>query len=159
MTDDDDFDLDQQLEQLLLRVSGGEVFTHPLAGSARRASEPAQDEMVARDLLASRKDQHEHKLVIDEIRRVLTPHCRELAIPAHPSLMSTDTLWHLGTPIAGRLNGGEASVLSLACQLHPTPALCGHPREDALALIDVRVLDHFIVGDGEPLSMAEYGWM
>ena len=25
----------------------GEVFTHPLAGSARRASEPAQDEMVA----------------------------------------------------------------------------------------------------------------
>jgi DNA repair protein RadC len=30
---------------------------------------------------------------------------------------------------------------------------------DALGLIDVRVLDHFIVGDGEPLSMAEYGWM
>jgi DNA repair protein RadC len=30
---------------------------------------------------------------------------------------------------------------------------------DALALIDVRVLDHFIVGDGEPLSMAEHGWM
>jgi len=30
---------------------------------------------------------------------------------------------------------------------------------DALAMIDVRVLDHFIVGDGEPLSMAEYGWM
>ncbi len=31
--------------------------------------------------------------------------------------------------------------------------------KEALALIDVRVLDHFIVGDGEPLSMAEYGWM
>ena len=31
--------------------------------------------------------------------------------------------------------------------------------QDALELIDVRVLDHFIVGDGEPLSMAEYGWM
>ncbi len=121
--------------ELLLRVSGGEVFTHPLAGSARRASEPAQDEMVARDLLASRKDQHEHRLVIDEIRRVLTPHCRELAIPAHPSLMSTDTLWHLGTPIAGRLNGGEASVLSLACQLHPTPALCGYPTELARQFI------------------------
>lgn len=28
---------------------------------------------------------------------------------------------------------------------------------DALALIDVRVLDHFIVGDGEPLSLAERG--
>ncbi|MBX8470030.1 MULTISPECIES: DNA repair protein RadC [unclassified Pseudomonas] len=31
--------------------------------------------------------------------------------------------------------------------------------QKALELIDVRVLDHFIVGDGEPLSMAECGWM
>ncbi|WP_287029838.1 RadC family protein [Pseudomonas sp. UBA6310] len=30
---------------------------------------------------------------------------------------------------------------------------------DALALVDVRVLDHFIVGDGEPLSMMESGWV
>lgn len=28
-----------------------------------------------------------------------------------------------------------------------------------LALIDVRVLDHVIVGDDEPLSMAEQGWL
>jgi DNA repair protein RadC len=31
--------------------------------------------------------------------------------------------------------------------------------QEALLLVDVRVLDHFIVGDGDPLSMAEYGWM
>ncbi|NEX89200.1 isochorismate synthase [Aeromonas rivipollensis] len=121
--------------ELLLRVSGGDVFTHPLAGSARRASEPEQDEAVARDLLASSKDQHEHRLVIDEIRRVLTPHCRELAIPPGPTLMSTDTLWHLGTPIAGQLHGSDASVLSLACQLHPTPALCGYPTDLARQFI------------------------
>ena len=30
---------------------------------------------------------------------------------------------------------------------------------EALDLIEVRVLDHFIVGDGEPLSMVEHGWM
>ena len=28
-----------------------------------------------------------------------------------------------------------------------------------LALIDVRVLDHIIIGDGEPLSMVEQGWI
>jgi isochorismate synthase len=121
--------------ELLLRVSEGAVFTHPLAGSAKRGGEPEQDKAVARKLLASHKDQHEHKLVIDEIRRVLAPHCRELAIPAEPSLMSTDTLWHLGTPIAGQLHAGEASVLSLACQLHPTPALCGYPTELARQFI------------------------
>ncbi len=31
--------------------------------------------------------------------------------------------------------------------------------QKALELIDVRVLDHFVVGDGEPWSMAECGWM
>ena len=30
---------------------------------------------------------------------------------------------------------------------------------EALDLIEVRVLDHFIVGDGQPLSMVERGWM
>lgn len=29
----------------------------------------------------------------------------------------------------------------------------------ALALVEVRVLDHFIVGEGEPLSLAERGWL
>jgi DNA repair protein RadC len=30
---------------------------------------------------------------------------------------------------------------------------------DALALIEVRVLDHFIVGDGPALSFAARGWL
>jgi len=30
--------------------------------------------------------------------------------------------------------------------------------KEALALIEVRLLDHFIIGDGEPLSMVEHGW-
>jgi len=31
--------------------------------------------------------------------------------------------------------------------------------KEALGFVDVRVLDHFIVGDGEPVSMVEYGWL
>ncbi len=30
---------------------------------------------------------------------------------------------------------------------------------EALALVEVRVLDHIIVGAGQPLSLAEYGWL
>lgn len=30
--------------------------------------------------------------------------------------------------------------------------------QEALGLIEVRVLDHIIIGDGEPLSMVERGW-
>ena len=31
--------------------------------------------------------------------------------------------------------------------------------QEALALVDVRVLDHFVVGDGEAVSFAERGWL
>lgn len=30
---------------------------------------------------------------------------------------------------------------------------------DALALVDIRVLDHFVIGDGEVVSFAERGWI
>ena len=31
--------------------------------------------------------------------------------------------------------------------------------KQALTLFDIRVLDHFIIGDGEPYSFAEHGWI
>lgn len=31
--------------------------------------------------------------------------------------------------------------------------------QTALALVEIRVLDHFVVGDGEPVSFAERGWL
>lgn len=52
---------------------------------------------------------------------------------------------------------------------HNHPSGCPEPSladrvltarlKEALGLVDVRVLDHFIVGEGRPLSLAEYGWL
>ena len=41
----------------------------------------------------------------------------------------------------------------------PSPADCAITQKlkESLALFDIRTLDHFIVGDGEPLSFAERG--
>ena len=30
---------------------------------------------------------------------------------------------------------------------------------DATALVDIRILDHFVIGDGEVVSFAERGWI
>ncbi|MBA1279449.1 isochorismate synthase [Stutzerimonas stutzeri] len=120
--------------ELLLRKTGQRLETNPLAGSARRYADPAADEQSARSLLDSGKDQHEHRLVIRDIERQLRPLCRGLQIPAAPSLMSTAKLWHLSTRIEGEL-AAPMSALSLACQLHPTPALCGFPTAAAKQLI------------------------
>lgn len=31
--------------------------------------------------------------------------------------------------------------------------------KQALALVEIRLLDHFVVGDGKPVSMAARGWL
>ncbi|MDJ0483176.1 chorismate-binding protein, partial [Rhodococcus pyridinivorans] len=48
---------------------------------------------------------------------------------------STRQLWHLGTPIEGRLHDPGVTALDLALAVHPTPAICGTPTAAARDLI------------------------
>lgn len=121
--------------ELLVRRNGRSIVSNPLAGSARRSTDPEKDRQIADDLQASEKDQYEHRLVIDDIDRVLRPYCTELHVPRHPALLSTSALWHLSTRIEGELQAPPATALEVACALHPTPAVCGHPTATARKLI------------------------
>ena len=56
-------------------------------------------------------------------------------MPEHPSLISTAALWHLSTQIHGILKPPCSNALQLACAIHPTPAVCGTPRDEAHAII------------------------
>lgn len=126
--------------ELLLRLQDRRVETFPLAGTAARQALPADDAAVARRLLASSKDLHEHRLVVADIRERLLPLCEALDVPDEPGLVATPQLWHLGTRMAGRLKPGAAAplaALDLACRLHPTPAVCGVPRLKARQLVQL----------------------
>jgi isochorismate synthase len=127
--------------ELLLEKRQNRVFTNPLAGSRPRGRDRSEDELLARALLDSAKDRHEHALVIDAVASALRPWCRDLQVPRGPSLISTPTMWHLSTVITGELRDPRCSSLALAQALHPTPAVCGQPREPAAALI--RKLENF----------------
>lgn len=122
--------------ELLVSKSGPAVVSHPLAGSARRSADAQEDRAAAAALAQSQKDQREHRWVVEAILDNLAPYCRELAAPDTPELVSTQTMWHLGTRIEGRLKDPEGvSAAELAAVLHPTPAVGGTPRNRALALI------------------------
>lgn len=121
--------------ELLLARHGHVVTASPLAGSAARSPDPAEDARRGEALLASAKDRHEHELVVREVKAALGPLCRELDVPAEPSLVCTPTLWHLSTTVRGRVADPDISALHLAQALHPTPAVCGVPREPAAAAI------------------------
>ena len=120
--------------ELLLRKDGEHFSSLPLAGSARRQPDDMLDREAGNRLLASEKDRHEHALVTQAMKSVLQPRSRNLTLPDSPQLVTTPTLWHLATPIEGTAQQGE-NALTLACLLHPTPALSGFPHQVAKKLI------------------------
>jgi isochorismate synthase len=117
--------------ELLIRRMGLEVVAHPMAGSVPRHPDPAEDARRAAELLKSAKDRDEHAVVVDAVRDALSPVCSVLDVPGGPELHRTATMWHLATRVRGRLVDESFSSLSLLSALHPTPAVCGTPRDAA----------------------------
>ena len=121
--------------ELLLSKRGRQVRSHPLAGSARRQADATADAGAAAALARSDKDRREHAIVADFILDTLAPFCRRLSAPDGTTLFKTRSMWHLGTAIEGELKDEGISSAELAALLHPTPAVCGLPRERAARLI------------------------
>jgi menaquinone-specific isochorismate synthase len=121
--------------ELLVRVDGNTVESHPLAGTAPRTGDPATDARVAAELIASTKNQVEHRAVIDMVHDTLLPWCSFLDWEPEPSIVAVANVQHLGSRVEGHLSDPRPNVLDLVRALSPTPALGGAPRAEALALI------------------------
>ncbi|AWV47589.1 putative isochorismate synthase [Mycobacterium leprae] len=121
--------------ELLVSRFGDRVVCRPFAGSAPRATNPEVDSANSAALAGSIKNRHEHQLVIDAIRAALEPVCDNLTIAPEPELSRTAAVWHLCTPISGRLRDTSITAIDLALMLHPTPAVGGVPAEAASELI------------------------
>ena len=121
--------------ELLVSRHGDVVRAHPLAGTAPRAADPADDRRQAAGLLTSSKDRWEHQITIDWLLDGLLPFCSYVDAEPEPSIVSLANVHHLGTLVEGRLSTPPASALELVAALHPTPAVGGDPQDVALDLI------------------------
>ena len=126
--------------ELLVARHGSRVSSHPLAGTVPRGDTARTDADAQRDLAGSTKNRAEHRYVVEAIAAALAPFCEELSVPPEPSVVAFRSVAHLGTRIEGQLTGdgdgdGTTGVLELLRQLHPTPAVGGTPRAEALAFI------------------------
>lgn len=123
--------------ELLVATQGRQVTSMALAGSIQRGATPTQDEVLAQTLLDSAKDRHEHALVVEALRQRLAPWVCELTLPDAPTIYRLRNIQHLYTPVEGVLRKATG-VLPLVQTLHPTPALGGSPRAQALRFIQER---------------------
>lgn len=110
----------------LLKIENGLITTEAVAGTA-----PSD---CADALLTSEKDIHENRIVVDFLEEALAKSCSAVEVDSELSLKSAGSVSHLCKEVAGRLDR-ESSMHDVLSALHPTPAVCGTPRNRAYRFI------------------------
>ncbi len=118
----------------LAKVSNGWVEADALAGSIRRGDDDLEDTILADELLSSEKNLNEQKAVVEFITNSFKDFSEEIIFDDKPIIRKLPNIQHLWTPIKARLKK-DKSILSLLKDIHPTPAICGVPWDNALVSI------------------------
>jgi menaquinone-specific isochorismate synthase len=121
--------------ELLIRRIGRHAESLVLAGTVARGRTPDEDDALTRELLTSAKDAHEHRLAVDSVRSVLGSLAAEVDGDPEPQLLRLANVSHLATRLDAWLPVPAPDALALVAALHPTAAVGGTPRAEALAAI------------------------
>lgn len=117
--------------EMLVSKRGCCIYSNPLAGSRPRGRTHDEDKLLAQELQNSQKDLSEHKFVVDNIVEKVSDICNDVVFSKIPKLIHTSQLWHLSSVIEGKLKNPDFTVLDAALAIHPTPAICGVPQNEA----------------------------
>lgn len=120
-------------EQLFHRKCLG-VSSEAMAGTRARGGSTSLDLQIEHDLLSSPKDHLEFTIVRDSIRRKLEAVCDRIVVEPNKAIRKFPRVQHLYAQLAGKLRS-EEDEFDILSSLHPTPAVCGFPTEEARLLI------------------------
>jgi menaquinone-specific isochorismate synthase len=137
--------------ELLVSLNEDNVKSLALAGSIGRGMDRSTDTENALALTRSHKDIAEHDEVIAEISNRLRSITNSVLVEP-TRLRRLNNIQHLSTGITAQARV-ESNLLKLVEVLHPTPAVCGAPREIAWD----------VIGEHEEFDRGWYaapiGWM
>ena len=117
----------------LLKMYNGTLEIDSLAGSAARGSTGIKDKKLGDELLNSGKNRREQKTVTRYIENILSKYTAKISSDENPKLKKLKNIQHLWTVIKADLN--EENLPLILKELHPTPAVCGMPKQEAIDFI------------------------
>lgn len=120
-------------EQLFHR-KGLHITSDALAATRARGVSLELDHQIELDLLTSLKDDIEFTIVRETIRRKLEAVCEKVTINSTKMVRKLLRIQHLFAQLTGRLRS-EEDEFEILSSLHPSPAVCGFPTEEAQLLI------------------------
>ena len=109
----------------LVKVNEFEFKTIALAGTQKEAG--------SNEVVWPKKEQEEQQFVTDYIVEKINNVASKVAV-SKPYSVKAGSIWHIKTDISGKLNS-SSSLQQLIQLLHPTPAVCGLPKENSKQFI------------------------
>ncbi len=122
--------------EMLVQVQNGQVETRPIAGTRWRGRDAAEDEQLARDLLADEKECAEHLMLVDlgrnDIGRISVP--GTVSVPVFMTIEKYSHVQHIVSWVTGRLRPDMKPIDALrAC--FPAGTVTGAPKIRAMEII------------------------
>ncbi len=134
--------------EMLVRVEGRHVETHPIAGTRRRGATPDEDQRLAEELRRNEKERAEHVMLVDlgrnDIGRV--SEIGSVRVPQFMALERYSHVMHLVSRVEGQL-AEDRDRLDALVATFPAGTLTGAPKIRAMQ----------IVGALEPTRRGLYG--
>jgi anthranilate synthase component 1 len=131
------FDVVGSSPEALVKVSGGRVISHPIAGTRPRGTSAAQDHALAEELLADPKERAEHLMLVDLARNDLGRVCvpGSVEVVDFMSVERYSHVMHLVSTVEGDLAPGRTAYDVLQATF-PAGTLSGAPKPRAMEIID-----------------------
>jgi anthranilate synthase component 1 len=120
----------------LLQAKAAWIQTRPIAGTRRRASDPAEDEALARELLAHPKERAEHVMLVDLERNDLGRICRPGTVRVSERLQveTYAHVHHIVSAVEGELRA-DVDVAAILAALFPGGTITGCPKVRCMEII------------------------
>ncbi|EHJ08462.1 isochorismate synthase [Staphylococcus simiae] len=134
LLESDDSIFFSQTPEQLLKIRNQVLSTKAVAGTIKRTHDEEEDQQHIAAFLKDNKNLNEHQFVVDSILHDIKPYVTDINYDQSPKILKNDYLYHLYTEIKAPLK--QASYSGLIDNLHPTPALGGYPKEQALDFIE-----------------------
>ena len=122
--------------ELLLRVEGDRLTTHPIAGTRPRGADDDEDELISEELQRDPKERAEHVMLVDlgrnDLGRVARP--GSVAVTRYMEVERYSHVLHLVSHVEARLRPGLDALDALR-SVFPAGTLSGAPKVRAMQLI------------------------
>lgn len=122
--------------EMLVRVEGRRVETHPIAGTRPRGATPEEDQRLADELRRSDKERAEHVMLVDLGRNDLGRVCAvgSVRVPQYMTLERFSHVMHLVSRVEGQL-ADDCDRLDALAATFPAGTVTGAPKIRAMQLL------------------------